>query len=57
MSQYARIVNETPIEAAWNIYAKIRTTGSAEVRSPLKAERNTNAQMALHPVQEATVQV
>jgi hypothetical protein len=56
LSQYARLVNEPPLEGARNTYAKTRTAGSAEVRSPLKSESNTNAQMALHPVQEATVQ-
>lgn len=44
LSQYARLINETPIEAARKTYAKISTAGSAEVRSPLKIERNTNAQ-------------
>jgi hypothetical protein len=44
LSQYARLFNETPLEAARNTYTKISTAGSVEVCSPLKSEGNTNAQ-------------
>jgi len=47
LSQYARLVNETPTEAARNIYVKIRTAGSAVVRPLLKSKSDTNAQNEL----------